>query len=406
MKRLLCSHLSGLLIIGAVAVRGASPPAIGESQKARELNNIASLYFERGDLAQAEAMFSQAASMGEPEAALNLASILRTEGRYAEAEQSARRALELREQAAEGPGGERDNAKIAATLNLLGMVTTLQGRPGDAAAYLQRALTAAERDSTANRGALADILVNLGNAERLHGDLGNAQAHLQRALTLSQGEESVRTAAALNGMSLTARARGDFKQARTLGTRAVQTLRAAAGPEHPDYAASLANLAMIDQDLHDDRKARDLLVEALRIDQQKLGPDHPRIGVDLNNLGVVSTRLRDYASAESYFLRALEAEGKRNPGSAQLALWTANLASLYSRQHRNAEALQRFRSATTTLCSADGDDMRTAAILREYAGLLRAAGSFAEAEDVETKAMHIQVKFALVNPRDAHAAGL
>jgi len=400
MKRLRRSYLMGLLVIAAVAIRGDTLPG-PESQKARELNNIASLYFERGDLARAEAMFSQAASMGEPEAALNLASIRRAEGRYAEAEQSARRALELREQA-----GERDDAKIAAALNLLGMVTTSEGHSTDAVAYLQRALAATERHSTASQGALADILVNLGNAERLHGDLGNAQAHLQRALTLSEGEESVRTAAALSGLSLTARERGDFKQARKLGTRALQVLRAAVGPEHPDYAASLANLAMIDQDLHDDGKARDLLVEALHIDQQKLSPDHPRIGVDLNNLGVVSTRLRDYSSAESYFLRALESEGKRNPGSVQLALWTANLASLYSREHRDAEALQRFRSATATLYTVDGGDIRTAAILREYAGLLRVAGSFAEAADAEAKAMHIQVKFALVNPGDARAAGL
>jgi len=50
--------------------------------------------------------------------------------------------------------------------------------------------------------------------------------------------------------------------------------------------------------------------------------------------------------------------------------------------------------------------MRTAAILHEYAGLLRAAGSFAEAEDAEAKAMRIRVKFALVNPGDARAAGL
>ena len=401
MKALRYGHLSGLLAITAVGLWGESLPGGPESQKARELSNLGSVYFQRGELEKAQAVFSQAASMGEPNAALNLASILRNEGRYADAEQSARRALDLREQAAPG-----DDASIAATLNLLGMVATSQGHATDAVAYLQRALTAAQRNPAANQGALADILVNLGNAERLHGDLGNAQAHLERALTLSEGEVSLRTAAALGGLSLTARGRGDFKQARTLGTRALQVLRATAGPEHPDYAASLANLAMIDQDLHDDRKARDLLLEALRIDRQKLGPDHPRIGVDLNNLGVVSTRLRDYASAEAYFLGALESEGKRNPGSVQLALWTANLASLYSREHRDAEALQRFHSATTTLCTADGGDMRTAAILHEYAGLLRAAGSFAEAEDAEAKAMRIRVKFALVNPGDARAAGL
>jgi len=356
MTRLVFSQLCGLLIFGAVAVRSASLPDIAESQKARELNNIGSLYFKNGDVTRAEAMFSRAASLGEPDAALNLATILRNEGRYAEAEESARRALELREQGVQGDG--HNVAEILTTLNLLGMLATSQGHATDAVAYLQRALSAAERDPTVNQGTLVDVLVNLGNAERARGDLGDAQAHLERALKLSQVEESVRTAAALSALSLTARQRGDFKEARTLGTRALQILRAAAGPDYPDYAAALSNLAMIDQDLRDDRKARNLLV------------------------------------------------GKRNPAGVQLALWTANLASLYSREHRYAEALDRFRSATVTLYTTDRSDMRTAAILHEYAALLRAAGSFAEAQDAETKALGIQVKFVLVNPENAHAAGL
>lgn len=416
------------------AVRGESPPPAADSPEARTLNNLGSLYFQHGDLVKAEALFRQAATLGDPAAPLNLASTLRAEGRYteaeeayrralaapsaaalealaelyndtaryAEAEQMARQALDLRRQTT-----PTDDAGVATTLNLLGVLATRQERAADAVIFLEQALAAIDHHNPGgNKGLRADILVNLGNAERRKGNLGNAETHLNLALDLVSSDRGTRRAAALTGLSLLARERGDFKQARTLAARAADALREAVGTEHPDYAASLVNLATMEQDLHQDRKARELYTEALRIDEEKLSPDHPRIGADLNNLGVVSARLREYALAESYFLKALDAEGRRDPGGVQLALWTANLAGLYAKQHRDAEALNRFRSATAVLCAKDAGDMRVAGILQQYAGLLRANGSFAEAEDAEARAMHIRVKFALVNPNDARAAGL
>lgn len=198
-------------------------------------------------------------------------------------------------------------------------------------------------------------------------------------------------AAALEGLSLLARARGDLKQAHLLGTRALLLLQASLGADHPEYAAALANLALVYTDLHDARKARGLYLEALRIDELKLGPAHPRLGTDLNNLGVASAELRDYISAESYFRHALEVDSK----SVTAAFWMANLANVYAREGKRDDALQLDRNATTILSEANAPGLRVAAILEEYASLLRGAGWYAEAEDAQTRAMRIRVRYAM-----------
>ena len=412
---------ANLLLLAVTGLRGASLAPAPNPEQARNLNNLGSLYFDRGDYTRAEAALSQAAAMGETSAFLNLAATLRAEGRYADAEKMYQRALEVRETEAE-PSRKRiasalyglalvyrdtgryakaeevarralDNgADSASALNLLGMVAQAQGRLADADDLLQRSLQAAE---------LPDALINLGNVERQRGDLSSAQTHLERAVTLLKGasQENTRMAAALEGLAQLDRARGDLKQARLVGTRALLLLSESVGTSHPDYAAALSNLALVDQDRHDFRKARQRFLEAWRIDQQKLGPDHPRLATDLNNLGVASAQLHDYANAESYLRRALEAQ----PAGVQAAYWMANLASLLAHEGKHDEALGLFRNATVILCDANvAGDLRMASILEEYAALLRGAGSYAEAELAQTKAMHIRVRYVITRQESSN----
>jgi tetratricopeptide (TPR) repeat protein len=429
-------YLSGFLVLALASARAGETPSSPDADLARQLNNLGGFRFDRGEYGRAESLFTRAVALGQPDAVLNLAATLRAEARYseaeamyqralalreseaprspnriasalcglallyrdtarfAEAEKMARRALDLRQQAA-----ERDETSIAWTLNLVGMLAQAQERTAEAASLFQQALDTAEKAPSPDALTMADILINMGNAERTSGDLGNAERHLDRAIReLGDKGDRVRTAAALNGLALVERARGDFKQARLLETRALVSLEAAVGKEHPDYSAALSSLALVDQDLHDSHKARELYREALAIDQRVLGPNHPRVGADLNNLGAAAALQHDYASAESYFRQALRLEEERKPGSVESAFRMANLAALYVREKRSSEALALYRRAAGILCAEDRQgDLRVAAILHEYAELLRAAGSFAEAEDADTRAMHIRVKYVLTN---------
>jgi tetratricopeptide (TPR) repeat protein len=341
--------------------------------------------------AEAEEMYRSALTMRqtEPEpspvriasALYGLALLDRDTGRFAEAERLARRALD-------------DGIDQASALDLIGTVVRSQGRLREARSLLQRALEAAQGSPGASGQTLAGILIDLGNAERLVGNLTDAQAHLSRAAELLKGARAkVTLAIALDGLAEVARARGDLKRARQTCEQASSLLRAAVGTDHPDYAVSLATLAAVYADVHNARKARELFLEVLRIDERTLGPAHPRVGFDLDNLGVTSARLHDNASAESYLRRALTVQS--NP--MQSAFWRANLAGLYAREGKRVEALELYRDATAVLRDAHAPGLRVAEILEEYAALLRRAGSFAEAEDAQTRAMHIRVRHAVAN---------
>ena len=432
-------YLSGFLALALASARGGEIPPPRAVNLATQLNNLGGFRFDRGEYGQAESLFRRAVAMGQTDAVFNLAATLRAEAHYSEAEAMYRRALALREsETPPSPNriasalcglallyrdtarfaeaeklaqralelrqgtGARDEMSVAWTLNLLGMLAQSQERTTEAASLFQQALDTAEAATAPDRAAMADILINIGNAERARGDLGNAEAHFESALrALGENGDRVRTAAALNGMALVQRARGNFKQARVLGTRALLLLETALGKDHPDYSAALSSLALIEQDLHDYRKAGALYLEALEIDRRALGPNHPRIGADLNNLGAAATGQHDYASAESYFQRALQLEARQDPNSVQSAFWMANLAALYVREKRTGEALDLYRRAAGILCADDHpSDLRVAAILHEYAELLRAAGSFAAAEDADAQAMRIRVKYVLASHGD------
>ncbi|HTP89450.1 MAG TPA: tetratricopeptide repeat protein [Bryobacteraceae bacterium] len=417
--------LAILLVLGAAGLRGESVSPAPDPAQARKLNNLGSLYFDRGDYSHAEAAFSQAGTMGDPRAWLNLGATLRAEarfaeaekayrsalessgreaaalyglalvyrdaGRYSEAAESARRALDLSERAV-----PRDDLGMATALDALGIVAQSQGETLEALNFFRRALETAEGAPVADALKLAEILVNLGNTERLSGDRVSASTHLGSAVSLLKGSNarSARMAAALEGLALAARDGGDLRHARALAQRAVDLLAGLAAAGHPDYSAALSNLGLIHQDLRDFRKARELFLEALRIDRQTLGQAHPRLGTDLNNLGVVSTQLHDYANAETYFRQALAVDSR----SVHAAFWMANLGGLYAREDRSDDALEFYRAAAALLSNGSVPaDLRVAAVLEEYATLLRQTGHFAEAEDIQTKATRIRVKYVITN---------
>ncbi|MGD0620115.1 MAG: hypothetical protein ABSB67_20930 [Bryobacteraceae bacterium] len=58
---------ASLLVMATAGVRGESMSPVPTPQQARNLNNLGSIYFDRGDCGRAESVFSQSAAMGEPE---------------------------------------------------------------------------------------------------------------------------------------------------------------------------------------------------------------------------------------------------------------------------------------------------------------------------------------------------
>jgi tetratricopeptide (TPR) repeat protein len=370
-----------------------------EPDFASALDNLGAALRAQARYSEAEPLYRQALAIREKEGAdgerekatvlCNLAVLQLDLARYDEAEEAARRALEIRRRLL--PAGD---AGLAVTFNLLGLIAEARGLNAEAVRQFRLALGTQNGDSLTT----IQTLINMGGASRLAGDVTASRVALQRAIHLAEQEQPRHPllATALNNLGLLEESAGHNQRARELFERAVTLWRETLGGNHPDYASGLTNLASLDR-AHHPGKARELYLEALRIDEDRLGPSHPHVETDLNNAGLAAAAMHDDAAAEDYFRRALHAHSLRStPQSAEEGFIMANLAAVYVRQHRSAEATDTYRRAILILRTTAGkDDPRMAGVLEAWSRFLRAAGSYAEAETAEVSATGIRVRNAL-----------
>ena len=143
---------------------------------------------------------AQSAALKE---AFNKYQALDTQGRYAEAERFARKALELGRKEF-GP----DHPHTGAFLNNLALLHQAQGRYGEAEPLQKRALGIREK---------------------------------------ARGPEHPDVSQSLNNLAELDRAQGRYAEAEPLYRRSLAILEKALGPEHPNVATSLNNLALLYQ---------------------------------------------------------------------------------------------------------------------------------------------------------------
>jgi tetratricopeptide (TPR) repeat protein len=223
----------------------------------RELN--------RGELAAADeaAQHAEALLRKAPRAdlvaarlAYAVAGLRQREGKYKEAEASARHAVELVKSASGA-----DTYNYALVVDMLSKILSDAGRNADALELAQQALAIDERVLGPQHPEIAFVL------DGIAGDLENL-GRLTEAATVVE---------------------------RTLHLREL-TLPA----DHPNLAITLANLAIMKDDLGDPGAAVDLDNRALAIFAKRLRPDHPSVAAALDNrskalgaLGKLDDALRD-----------------------------------------------------------------------------------------------------------------
>jgi eukaryotic-like serine/threonine-protein kinase len=142
--------------------------------EARTLNDFAGLYFQRGDLARAEAMWREAAPV--------FRQVQDTEG-------------------------------LAAVSNNLGDVFLLRGKLDDAAKFLKLAIPGYQ--AIEDKSGVAGVLTDLGNISRQKGNLEAAVTTYQQAkATAAEVDDKITVSSALTGLGDTLADRGDLVAAR------------------------------------------------------------------------------------------------------------------------------------------------------------------------------------------------
>ena len=184
-----------------------------------------------------------------------LATLYLNEGRYAEAEPLYKRSLAIRQKAL-GPNNPdlmtnitSDQVRSAmlvyvTSLADLGVLYYSQGRYAEAEATDKRALTIRQRLLSPD----AIQLDNLGTLYRVQGRYAEAEPLLKRALTIHEktlGPNHPDIAIDLNNLALLYRLQGRYAESLPLYTRALAINEKVLGPDHPDVARSLTGIAEV-----------------------------------------------------------------------------------------------------------------------------------------------------------------
>jgi tetratricopeptide (TPR) repeat protein len=227
------------------------------------------------------------AAIAEPTSRLfnQLALLLKTKARYAEAEPLYRRALAIFE-ASLG----LDHPEVATRLNNLAGLLSATNRLGEAEPLYRRALAIDEASYGPDHPEVAKDLNNLAGLLGATNRLGEAEPLYRRALAIfeaSNGSDHPNVAINLNNLAELLRAANRFSEAEPLYRRALAIFEASYGPDHPNVATGLNNLAGLLYDTNRLGEAEPLFRRALAIFEASYGPDHPQTATVRRNLAAL-----------------------------------------------------------------------------------------------------------------------
>ncbi len=333
---------------------GAPFPAIAQSPELEAAYWQYEALNAQGKFAEAEAFARKAVELSEAEfgahhpsyavMVYNLAELYRSQGRTGEAEPLHIRALAIREKSL-GP----EHPNVAQSLNGLALLYHDQGRYAEAEPLQKRAVAINEKALGPDHPSVATGLNNLAELYRYQGRHSEAEPLYKRALVIDEkalGPEHLHIAVSLNNLALLYDSQGRTSEAEPLLKRALAIWEKALGPEHPDVGQSLNNLAELYRAQGRTSEAEPLYKRSRAILEKALGPNHPHVARSLTNLALLYDFQGRTSEAEPLLKRALAIwEKALGPEHPDFAASLNTLAALYERQGGYGEAGPLYKRA-------------------------------------------------------------
>jgi tetratricopeptide (TPR) repeat protein len=365
----------------------------------RQLWQIASRLRENGLFTEAESLLRQALALAEKvnepghhniaTGIHNLASLLLDTNRIVEAEPLVRQALTINE-AKFGPNHHR------ITNSLINLATLLKttNRLAEAEQVFRRALAIDEASFGPNDLKVAVSLNNLAHLLQDTNQLTEAETLLRRALAIDEaslGLDHHKVALRLNNLSALLQDTNQLVEAESLQRRAVAINEAYFGPSHIKMAPNLNNLAYLLKYTNRLDEAESLYRRALAISESSFGPDHPNVATNLNNLAGLLEDTNRLDEAESLYRRALAiSESSFGPDHPNVATNLSNLGCLLQDTGRLAEGELLIRRALAIDEASFGPNHPNVSIrLNNLASLFRETGRLSEAEVLLRRSLNI-----------------
>lgn len=322
----------------------------------------------------------------------NLAANYGSQGRYAEAEPAFREALAIVQK---GLGPE--DPRVAQYLRNLGGLYDLQSKYRDAESLLNQALEIDKKVVGPESTAVAHDLNTLGAVYYHQHRYSDAEPLLVHALEINEkelGDDHPDVANSLSSLGTLYSSEKRNAEAEPLLKRALEIREKTLGPDHPKVAVTLNNLAGVYYEEKKYSVAEESMKRALAIHQKVNGPDHPDVGTDWGNLGEVYDIEGKFDEAEAAYARALEIEKKvQQREYPNVAIATNRLALFYAQRGDYAKAEPLFRQVLAIAEKAlGGDHANIAAILGNLAFVLHQLKRDDEAKAYEERAATIRTK--------------
>jgi tetratricopeptide (TPR) repeat protein len=204
---------------------------------------------------------------------ISLGEALRLLGRFSEAEQHSRRAVELAKRIQ-----PTDPILHAAALNGLGIVFKDTGLYRDAAAAYERALQLCDQALGPDDPQIASLLHNLAGLAHAEGRLVEGEAHIRRGLQIRGRAEppaSTGTASDLAVLGALLLEQHRITEAEPILQRSLAIWEDRFGSEHYEVAIVQHNLAALYAERGDHDRAAQAYRQVLNIKRIVLGPSHP-----------------------------------------------------------------------------------------------------------------------------------
>lgn len=378
---------SVLLVPLLNAQAGVAMSAGNDDQALKLLNRVVDLAKGSNDKA------TQIISMN------NLATVLRRQGKTAEAEALLAQVVQLQANQKpvgknEADRGQNSDHNKAAALTQLARVRREKGEFDKAKPLLLQAynlLTA--KGTTEPIPAQIVAIDNLATCCKEMGDYAEAVKYYRQALAL-QGKVGDTTpeakAARLTNLALALVASGDTTESEGLLVNSVSLMEQQYGKDSDKIAPALSNLAEIYRIENRFTDAEPALIRTLEIRKKALGNTDPKVGETTSDLAVLYKQMGKDSDSLKYFEESV-AVRESTPDTPELATALLNLAKAYrqSGQYDKSEALYK-RALTIREKNFGANDQQVAAVLRNYAILLKAMGRKDEAKALDKRALKIE----------------
>nr|AIE90232.1 serine/threonine protein kinase [uncultured marine thaumarchaeote AD1000_01_F04] len=223
-------------------------------------------------------------------------------------------------------------------------------------------------------GARADVQRGMQNFEQAE----TLYRKALRAYEEKYDQTAVSAPGKVRNLASTLSAQGRYDDAELLLANLLERQRSLLGADHLRVANTLKALADTLKAKGDLDQAEGKLLEALEIHRSRLGEEHPLTIYDNHGLGLLYRDRGDYERASSYLRQSYE--GRIKVFAPHYASVSA-LADVLAKLGDGAAVKQLYREQLARLRAALGDEHpRTAMLLQKLGGVLAASGDYPAAE--------------------------